>query len=135
MFCFFKQKTAYEMRISYWSSDVCSSDLDPGQQESRKLADRRIHDGKARQPIEDRHQQTGEAKGKAAHPVEQGFHQAHPVDPVQPLARKQAVGAAHDLHSADAPADALGATFADSLRREAKAELFVQLGGHEAMPI
>src|SRR3546814_9532148 len=27
MFCFFKQKTAYEMRISDWSSDVGSSDL------------------------------------------------------------------------------------------------------------
>src|SRR3546814_1680310 len=28
MFCFlYKQKTAYEMRISDWSSDVCSSDL------------------------------------------------------------------------------------------------------------
>src|SRR3546814_3613003 len=27
VFCF-KQKTAYEMRISDWSSDVCSSDLD-----------------------------------------------------------------------------------------------------------
>src|SRR3546814_13648712 len=27
MFLFFKQKTAYEMRISDWSSDVCSSDL------------------------------------------------------------------------------------------------------------
>src|SRR3546814_8285925 len=27
-FLFFKQKTAYEMRISDWSSDVCSSDLD-----------------------------------------------------------------------------------------------------------
>src|SRR3546814_16219144 len=26
---FFKQKTAYEMRISDWSSDVCSSDLSP----------------------------------------------------------------------------------------------------------
>src|SRR3546814_5028316 len=26
---FFKQKTAYEMRISDWSSDVCSSDLVP----------------------------------------------------------------------------------------------------------
>src|SRR3546814_9035011 len=26
-FCFFKQKTAYDMRISDWSSDVCSSDL------------------------------------------------------------------------------------------------------------
>src|SRR3546814_1981235 len=28
--CFFKQKTAYEMRISGWSSDVCSSDLGAG---------------------------------------------------------------------------------------------------------
>src|SRR3546814_14953066 len=27
MFFFFKQKTAYDMRISDWSSDVCSSDL------------------------------------------------------------------------------------------------------------
>src|SRR3546814_12181632 len=27
LFVCFKQKTAYEMRISYWSSDVCSSDL------------------------------------------------------------------------------------------------------------
>src|SRR3546814_8960826 len=30
-FFFFKQKTAYEMRISDWSSDVCSSDLEPPQ--------------------------------------------------------------------------------------------------------
>src|SRR3546814_4560613 len=29
IFFFFKQKTAYEMRISDWSSDVCSSDLQP----------------------------------------------------------------------------------------------------------
>src|SRR3546814_3406494 len=29
VFFFFKQKTAYEMRISDWSSDVCSSDLPP----------------------------------------------------------------------------------------------------------
>src|SRR3546814_1028246 len=29
VFFFFKQKTAYEMRISNWSSDVCSSDLNP----------------------------------------------------------------------------------------------------------
>src|SRR3546814_9665041 len=29
LFFFFKQKTAYEMRISDWSSDVCSSDLGP----------------------------------------------------------------------------------------------------------
>src|SRR3546814_7614188 len=38
---FYKQKTAYEMRISVWSSDVCSSDL-------------RDHRGKARQQIADR---------------------------------------------------------------------------------
>src|SRR3546814_20469306 len=31
MFFFFKQKTAYEMRISDWSSDVCSSDLTAAQ--------------------------------------------------------------------------------------------------------
>src|SRR3546814_5252026 len=31
IFFFFKQKTAYEMRISDWSSDVCSSDLSPPQ--------------------------------------------------------------------------------------------------------
>src|SRR3546814_3159994 len=32
---FFKQKTAYEMRISDWSSDVCSSDL--GKESARKV--------------------------------------------------------------------------------------------------
>src|SRR3546814_9432100 len=36
-FFFFKQKTAYEMRISDWSSDVCSSDLDL--QQPRTIAD------------------------------------------------------------------------------------------------
>src|SRR3546814_2856820 len=29
LFFFFKQKTAYGLRIRYWSSDVCSSDLAP----------------------------------------------------------------------------------------------------------
>src|SRR3546814_8792501 len=36
-FFFFKQKTAYEMRISEWSSDVCSSDLFPQVPEQRGL--------------------------------------------------------------------------------------------------
>src|SRR3546814_6037512 len=35
-FFFFKQKTAYEMRISDWSSDVCSSDL-YGPRRARRL--------------------------------------------------------------------------------------------------
>src|SRR3546814_4543637 len=46
MFFFFKQKTAYEMRISDWSSDVCSSDL------SRLLPD--AHDSGRRLPAEAR---------------------------------------------------------------------------------
>src|SRR3546814_7989984 len=46
---FFKQKTAYEMRISDWSSDVCSSDLlgraepdrDPADGDTERVAERR----------------------------------------------------------------------------------------------
>src|SRR3546814_16687244 len=38
MFFFFKQKTAYEMRSSDWSSDVCSSDLQKAGQEERGLS-------------------------------------------------------------------------------------------------
>src|SRR3546814_7734485 len=41
VFFFFKQKTAYEMRISDWSSDVCSSDLlDPRDFIADQLGDR-----------------------------------------------------------------------------------------------
>src|SRR3546814_15222863 len=40
-FFFFKQKTAYEMRISDWSSDVCSSDLDEDEFMLRGDRDRR----------------------------------------------------------------------------------------------
>src|SRR3546814_4101761 len=47
LFFFFKQKTAYEMRISDWSSDVCSSDLyesRPGAgQGSERLEDYQQH--------------------------------------------------------------------------------------------
>src|SRR3546814_3478699 len=37
-FFFFKQKTAYEMRISDWSSDVCSSDLDAAREDRGMMA-------------------------------------------------------------------------------------------------
>src|SRR3546814_10120875 len=49
---FFKQKTAYEMRISDWSSDVCSSDLALGDAVGLDRGDRHhrvdrghVHDG------------------------------------------------------------------------------------------
>src|SRR3546814_4296624 len=46
VFFFFKQKTAYEMRISDWSSDVCSSDL--------FVADPYVEPGFTREPVERR---------------------------------------------------------------------------------
>src|SRR3546814_9943016 len=45
VFFFFKQKTAYEMRIRDWSSDVCSSDLlglSPGRKPFLRLGDTRV---------------------------------------------------------------------------------------------
>src|SRR3546814_9020284 len=47
VFFFFKQKTAYEMRISDWSSDVCSSDLHVGaaDRDDQQEADREAEAG------------------------------------------------------------------------------------------
>src|SRR3546814_13917493 len=45
MFFFFKQKTAYEMRISDWSSDVCSSDLTHAPVVAHVLAGARLDGG------------------------------------------------------------------------------------------
>src|SRR3546814_8516310 len=58
-FFFFKQKTAYEMRISDWSSDVCSSDLRP----AGELVD-----------------EPGLARGKEAHPVRGKLRRHRDVD-------------------------------------------------------
>src|SRR3546814_4564021 len=46
-FFFFKQKTAYELRISDWSSDVCSSDLVITSLLSEWLANSRSRDSEA----------------------------------------------------------------------------------------
>src|SRR3546814_7940660 len=54
-FFFFKQKTAYEMRISDWSSDVCSSDLRPlPEPRSDPIARRRHPGGRRRGRSEER---------------------------------------------------------------------------------
>src|SRR3546814_1280758 len=44
LFFFFKQKTAYEMRISDWSSDVCSSDLFRPEQGQKTIVGEQILD-------------------------------------------------------------------------------------------
>src|SRR3546814_2110865 len=66
LFFFFKQKTAYEMRISDWSSDVCSSDL-PGRLEPAHLRIGDIHVEMDRgseilsDPLDRRHEKIGRA--------------------------------------------------------------------------
>src|SRR3546814_16109762 len=73
---FFKQKTAYEMRISDWSSDVCSSDLtDHGGQRGAGLQPEQTDRGGDRQFEEvagaDQRRGAGDAMGDAALPVKQ----------------------------------------------------------------
>src|SRR3546814_6271168 len=70
MFFFFKQKTAYEMRISDWSSDVCSSDL------RRQYA----------VTPEGRHQrQTGLVVARLAHAMRKRLMDGGPVAAPQPV--------------------------------------------------
>src|SRR3546814_4805729 len=80
-FFFFKQKTAYEMRISDWSSDVCSSDL-----ETKTGRDRAADPFRREQPLPlgplPRHQRYDEADigsgvdGKSGRHAEDGDQQA-----------------------------------------------------------
>src|SRR3546814_7005133 len=51
MFFFFKQKTAYELRISDWSSDVCSSDLGASSNSTRSKMPSRTGAGQTRDSI------------------------------------------------------------------------------------
>src|SRR3546814_1728834 len=51
IFFFFKQKTAYEMRISDWSSDVCSSDLDYTIDQVVQLAEWQLRDKETRETV------------------------------------------------------------------------------------
>src|SRR3546814_4700883 len=77
VFFFFKQKTAYEMRISDWSSDVCSSDLPldilrahvDARLEAEQRADDRRRDAVLARP------RLGDESGLAHLPGEQGLAQ------------------------------------------------------------
>src|SRR3546814_7082310 len=51
LFFFFKQKTAYDMRISDWSSDVCSSDLRSVMARAATTTTRRRANGKPQVPF------------------------------------------------------------------------------------
>src|SRR3546814_19502261 len=70
-FFFFKQKTAYEMRISDWSSDVCSSDLAQGADDKCRNAE-----------------QKSEAEQRDVH-LRQDGRQIAPVDGIEKNPRQQ----------------------------------------------
>src|SRR3546814_8868806 len=65
LFFFFKQKTAYEMRISDWSSDVCSSDL-------------HSHVRRQQQPADDQNRER--QQNETDHQQEQGNHSCRALD-------------------------------------------------------
>src|SRR3546814_1572717 len=93
MFCFmvyfvffFKQKTAYEMRISDWSSDVCSSDLlaERHRPEVRESSDARIRRGGHDRPKDALRNASAvliyeEVGGDAARPVSEPADRKHLV--------------------------------------------------------
>src|SRR3546814_10113641 len=60
-FFFFKQKTAYEMRISDWSSDVCSSDLIGTSPSMDAIRQRKRRKKKATQVIKEAHKAASRA--------------------------------------------------------------------------
>src|SRR3546814_3953462 len=65
---FFKQKTAYEMRISDWSSDVCSSDLQiPVSQRTQPLVSRQgLYRGVRQSRLHPRLPRAGDARSRPA---------------------------------------------------------------------
>src|SRR3546814_11369284 len=91
-FFFFKQKTAYEMRISDWSSDVCSSDLvQPVVEGDRVVAEEVLKAGRARYEGQ---QAVAEELAHAVGGVE--------VDIVGPADAERHAGIAHVLEVAGA---------------------------------
>src|SRR3546814_11989806 len=91
-FFFFKQKTAYEMRISDWSSDVCSSDLvQPVVEGDRIVAEEVLKAGRAR---DEGQQAVAEELAHAVGGVE--------VDIVGPADAERHAGIAHGIEVAGA---------------------------------
>src|SRR3546814_5594255 len=86
-FFFFKQKTAYEMRISDWSSDVCSSDLPrPRRRALGRGGQARIEKG----DVEGQHRRIvgGQRTGGAERDVAPDRHL--PPQPLEPARRSEA---------------------------------------------
>src|SRR3546814_6343865 len=98
LFFFFKQKTAYEMRISDWSSDVCSSDLPRlrGHRGARRLAaGKPARCAGQRLPLAARAAQPPQPR----EPQRSRDHHRGPVAAARPLGGARPPGGGHRLRS------------------------------------
>src|SRR3546814_1737878 len=88
-FVFFKQKTAYEMRISDWSSDVCSSDLPP----LSRCAGEGLKQRASNSPSPAQREREARSAGVRARLLLHTNSHAHPTTPSpQPLSRSAGEG-------------------------------------------
>src|SRR3546814_9242677 len=106
-FFFFKQKTAYEMRISDWSSDVCSSDLLKTPRRARALPIDRgdkpdQRDRRDRHMLAERgHEEAEEGDARDRERDVRGPHR-HPIGPA---AHKAGEAPEREFHETGRPAD------------------------------
>src|SRR3546814_7735194 len=91
---FFKQKTAYEMRISDWSSDVCSSDLAVTEEQARLAGPRLAH-------APDQRGHALHIEGEAGHIAHRAVRlaMAHMVDGIDGVARRRSEEHTSELQS------------------------------------
>src|SRR3546814_8524288 len=101
-FFFFKQKTAYEMRISDWSSDVCSSDLVADHALAPDTLDRRARKHLPEIRIVER-QQVGECRGSELGARQEGAVAVRAVGELVPRTDRKAIVAAIDAVDDPAP--------------------------------
>src|SRR3546814_3774665 len=98
VFFFFKQKTAYEMRISDWSSDVCSSDLHRRRPRAPQLEELRREPARAARPPHRRRRDAagGRRLPRLLHaPGRQPVHQFRRDGPVGGYPAAGEIGRAH----------------------------------------
>src|SRR3546814_9363117 len=80
-FFFFKQKTAYEMRISDWSSDVCSSDLSAGRTSTNSPVVGGWFGRSVRRNIRSRQAPRNAGSSSAARPISRAVQHTEDHDP------------------------------------------------------
>src|SRR3546814_6486241 len=102
LFFFFKQKTAYEMRISDWSSDVCSSDLEHPGVGYRAEHTRQGHEVHAATPSPCRRRRVDRASVATGHGAKTSASQL--VAPASPARRRRSsAGSATSARAASRP--------------------------------